>query len=1320
MRRMTLVQRHPAATVESVRSFRRFPLAKVGVWLLLLVVVAVGAVLASPQGQPPQGGFSQASAQPADSPRASAGESFSARAMPLEEGGYTSSSAETLPAFKWSAVQLEQDETINAVDNLFVTIPLLSGSILLAIANFLWLILLWVLRFALGADELLTFAAGPINAGVATVGGVLLFLAVPLFVFVSWKAIKAFISPGKGAGGFMILGKGILLMALLMVVVNASTTAAKGYDPAALAALEQAVNDCQAQAAADTGDLPSSVVYDECIKTATVVVDGVTTPVATVNTELTSQIDAAGTVPWFAKTVGTAASTVTGYAARFSDGFAETAARDNQEIAPNCVSYIRRMHEAYLEGDGDPTLSVVSKLWESTLYRSWMAMAFGEPQGEYDLPSMSMCRYAERVNGTSAEEQAAIQRAATPEIDIKGPVFTAHKWASPLRPGRNANLAMTAWVACTYDGGWKVSPAFAGAGDEEFQAKLAEDCTSIFTTGVPTDNAGSAADYLKDFGLWRLKCLIPACAGDITPPTPADAQDVPLAELYSKYDQYLVSINPDTDATLAPAREWMEAYKGMSGGSQLLHGLLALAVAIVMLITMGGLALGLFVAQFMLLVMLMLVPVILIMWVIGMDRKAGQLARVTFTLMVSQVFFIALLSIIIVLSRVFQQMSGVVLGPVPGADIVRTILLGASPIIAFFVVKKIAMMLGLGNIMKFSGALGFVAGSALKASGDRDAGLYAHSHNGQKSRLQKALTKGPLGHMDKASSDKILGAGVKHGWRGAKWGAKKAGKGAAAGAGFFRDMSSEEGRKKRRAERERRRGQREQQANLAKEDARLAQHSGGWRGATMGYVAELAASVGGLWAIGSRSRKAVLGTAGGNGKPGAQSGRGEGYVPGNDEVPVDAPAGAVLPEVAAPSYIDEAEARQSDRAVKRRIESIRKAEPGQHAKVVEDLYTSSLDAHAAALSGGQDPDLTTPTDAGMYRQAVADKVNVSPGDLLVGYSGLAAVKWTENRDDMRRLSLEALQDPSLWFAEEYGARRDGETADQYLARRRITTLEAGYATVDGELCDAFSIMGLDINSPEDRERIVKWQAGAADALLDGFVIDLKDVDTGAVIRATQVANSWAQRRVTEVAQRRESYVLDLVASLDQARSSAPYFDTRLGSLQAGFTNALESHASLLERRTPGESDEAVWESWHKVEKAKALFSEAIADCSRTRQTVVVASAFVGEDVDELLGKAASISKSTADGLEALEEVLSSAIFDKEATADVLDKATRLSLGEQINLRSTVEAIEKLVDERLSAIDALTLDSSVRLQSGAERLQSTRHLVEGLNAEPVPV
>jgi hypothetical protein len=594
-----------------------------------------------------------------------------------------------LPAWRWRSIELDVDTSggFMGITGGFKSFPAMIAEFFYLLAQWLWLIVLGVMKLGFDSKVLITAGTQSINAGAAFMADKMLYFAVPIAGIVAWRFVKEFVKLKTGliTGAFRSFTIFAVSFGMTYMVVDRSSYAVTNHKGDRDAQLEVA------------GTIPwmAREILD--------IVDNFTGPITDPVLKINVNADQEGLDEQIAGSAGKTPED--GDLTQRSTGAASTTVGK-----ATCQNYVEAIYGAYASGPSpEKTLIVVSRLWESTLYESWKGGAFGSPvtyvssEGPYasDIPERVMCHFAESETGTSAEEQQRIAHVAYGAgIPAYSDLSNVPAVFGPFDATNNKEerKAMTAWAACRLDGTtWSGQIEFDGA----WADSGTENVYDSLCAGVMTTNASMDGKFY-------------VFSGDVKEAT-ARGDTVHREQLRA-------------------AREYGTSYGGGSPGTRIMGGLISLLVAAAFIVTFGFLGLGLLVAMMLAVVFLALaLPASLMLAAIGRTKQAQPLFKMTVLSLLSHGLLTVILSLIIIISGVFRAL---ISNLTPGGFI-GALTSGLAPVAAFFAVRKVLKSLGMADILTPSGALGFAGAAALKAGG----GELALS--GKNMAAGKALSKLP-------------------------------------------------------------------------------------------------------------------------------------------------------------------------------------------------------------------------------------------------------------------------------------------------------------------------------------------------------------------------------------------------------------------------------------------------------------------------------------------------------------------------------------------------------------------------------------------------
>lgn len=412
---------------------------------------------------------------------------------------------------------------------------------------------------------------------------------------------------------------------------------------------------------------------------------------------------------------------------------------------PSCAYYNQRLYATYvdemlLQGRQSTSnaMTMVSYMWQRSMYDSWVQAAFGSPA----LGAPAACHYLERAAGITPIMQKAIagaQSNLSPYYDdsageMKPGPFTRQ---SDKKPNQASEMM---WSVCldrnTFRGAWgSIKP---------LDGKTASDICGKWWS---SETGPGTSDGLLEWGTH------PDMLKDTT------------------------GVDPN-NADLAEIKQYVESYWGHNSGQRLLASSTAGLTAVLYTMAFGMPAIGVLMAQFVLLFMLILLPWTLIL--LAAPGKNGQRNQVGIKLLkLTAAAFTTKLIFLIVLGATLTLMSALFSltfsnsvssydsasdGTTPLAAVTTS---GMSPnmmtfwsvlvpIISIIAMKQLMKAAGLGNLMGVGGAMGFATAAAQRTKEGKQA-VKALGGAAGKSKIAGKITAG----KEKLSQSKFGKEGVK-------------------------------------------------------------------------------------------------------------------------------------------------------------------------------------------------------------------------------------------------------------------------------------------------------------------------------------------------------------------------------------------------------------------------------------------------------------------------------------------------------------------------------------------------------------------------------
>jgi hypothetical protein len=1157
-----------------------------------------------------------------DSPTRTSSASTASSSVGTPSLGVRPGSSDFLPAWRWQNVELDQDQggLLGAVKSMPNSVAL----ILFALANFSWQLLLQITRLGMSAD-FVTPAAPAINAGVAQFSSLALaFGAVILAIVLYRSVVKGILKLSFGWPAIRDIVSALLLMALIMGLGNMSNDAAAAY-----------------KTAKDSGKSAAEIQEQ--------------------------QANFEGTMPWAIRSVtgmvdDFAASLSTGWGLRDRVGNAALGISEASDPTDQltCERYIDEIHNQYLNYKGtggvstsNATLSGMSRLWESTFYRSWTTAMFSTPAQSTDLGARVMCHYAESTNNIVPNEQAAIAVAAYEGFPNRtGRIFWEN---SKLEDDRRA---LVAWAMC------KLTP-------NGFDA----------TAELENSHGRSSLSHKLD------------CTKDSSPFSMSDrGLGHDNLDVFGNSEDALNSSNADKAGSLATARKWENAWFGQNPAERLLNGFLALAVSLGMLWALGFMAIGLVFVQFTLVVLLLLLPLILAFIVVTTEQRrknAVGLLKLIGTSVFTKFFFALIISILIEIAAVGQAIVNFLPG---GGGLFGQVLKGLMPLAALFVVRKILTQIGMGDILRPTGAVSFASKAAAMSTRNE----FAASVGGRIADRSMKMT-GASGMLRKAD---------RYAPEVDKW--NRAGRKARAA-----EIADEK-----EAKRERRADERKERGGGPLDRIKDWANTKGWnldrvddyaataaKGAALGVGA-----IGTGGAILAGGAPALLATGLYGGKKG-----GDAFDSWQEQrraraanTPEDARDMNSVPRIG--SVAADADLREHARARQRALDSGLSTDAVDQERVM-NAYQASIDRQF----GSDFTQFVDENEAFATRDAYALANGYQPEEVLVGMDGMM-MPLPVMKSQRQQLSVDQLSHWSHWLDDADKEPRKGEGSEQYMQRIFATGVSRGLVSSDGRSVDIWSKLGLDMSNANDRRRVESWRNGdRKDDLLSETVFQSRNSSAeSAMISATHQRrglqahevdrqDARAAQLVFQTVQTVRGDISSRISGTADRRREVEDIASRLVQARSGSDQVT---ARELAEQLRGEIDRYTRDSF---ELAQELL---------TTQTEMLVSTGRIQGLDKIEVHLADSMNRNVEVISAVDEALAAVLNNRGDVADLLNHfdSLRNHIREQgASLVSEANRAQQFLDEmdRHGRLDKARLGNATRSST------SIRSLVSGLGSRSFP-
>ncbi|MEV0405835.1 hypothetical protein [Actinoallomurus sp. NPDC050550] len=834
------------------------------------------------------------------------------------------------------------------------------------------------------------------------------------------------------------------------------------------------------------------------------------------------------TVPWMAKTVqgwfGEMSSSLTKLTELGSNGATAFYDSDPATAGPvSCVALDNTLYDQYGKdnldtemGDGVGGMQQVSKIEEITLDSAWMKAQFGDGDKDYPSPAKAACRDLEARSNVSVQEKLTAYDLSTG--NQPGTTTENMNRGYSIAPQDNEQVIMVAWGACKAAPNGRHSNGDNGTIPQWDQASgitgKSEACSVLYSE-----------DAVKGLGSWN---GAPAGAAN-------SRNIITLNQFYFNGKDELNKAfgdciaSPKDEVAKACRADWdfVSGWLGANQAERITQGLLSIIIAFVFLRVLGPMAIGLTMASVSLAALCMILPLLLLMFAAGAEggkkglKVAGAAAgaKAVFTLGMTFLTGFIALSYSVVQSSVAT----------PTPNFFQQVLEAGTPLAALILFKKGAKLLGLGDISKMTGALGFAGAAMLRATGDK------RLHRGAADRIshglgrigvgnkrlsaldEKSLQRRMLNNKATRAAAEAVGKGAKHVTRKPRAWARDQYK---AGEAWARDQYKA-GRSGVKRGRDNLLQWAKSQSPARRAAAYATLAGAGFASTAAGGMGALALPVmlgAGTAALGKtaqlvRGRLEPLG-------PLKNAMRMFQWLENPSEYAKGSAAGIVTTKNAGLAKV---QADDHHRNI------IRVRNSARHRMLVTDYVNDGLDKSVARLWGAGHWDGLNTTFKGLPTEEArnaaareqAAKMGLAPDRVMAGSHGLVApiLVHFDKHAGQRRIDPDTTVEQAglafNWLPEHMLRRGVNKTNDQWIADGYAMLRECGYITDNGKQVDAFAAAGLDTSDPKVRERVAAWIAGRQDdELVDKVTIKAR--------RPLDVA-MWASR----------DWVDDHVIMLDQ-------------------------------------------------------------------------------------------------------------------------------------------------------------------------------------------
>ncbi|MCO6009162.1 hypothetical protein NE236_29750 [Actinoallomurus purpureus] len=377
----------------------------------------------------------------------------------------------------------------------------------------------------------------------------------------------------------------------------------------------------------------------------------------------------------------------------------------------------------------------ISKIWEVTLVRSWVAAQFGDGTEQYPSPAHAACRELEAGSDVPMHEKLDAYDLSTG--NKPGTTRQDMVRGYMIAPQDNEQVIMVAWGACKADGNGRSSdhtiPQWDAASGISGKAK---GCNVLYSEGP-----------VKGLTSWWGGV---GPTGQMAAGTPGiftlnvfyfNGKD----ELNKAFGDCVASSNDETSRKCRADWDFVSGWLGANQAERITQGLLSIVIALVFLFVLGPMAIGLTLASVALAALCMILPLTLILFAAGAEQGKKGLKVTGAMAGAKAVFTLAMMCLTELIDVSYSVVQASVATPTP--NFFEQVLEGAVPLAALFLFKKGARLFGLGDISKMTGALGFAGAAALRATGDKDL------HRGAAERISQGLGQIGVGNKRLSALD---------------------------------------------------------------------------------------------------------------------------------------------------------------------------------------------------------------------------------------------------------------------------------------------------------------------------------------------------------------------------------------------------------------------------------------------------------------------------------------------------------------------------------------------------------------------------------------
>lgn len=478
--------------------------------------------------------------------------------------------------------------------------------------------------------------------------------------------------------------------------------------------------------------------------------------------------NSAGSPLWFTNLV----SQDTGYLAGAIGTIApKTTPPGSTASNPNCQTYVNALTKADASGGIGPALS---SLWLQSYAYPWATAQFGSTKAAQRV----YCHWLEWTNSEDVYGESYTAIAAGYPHASGNNIFAQHDNAryggiyGPFYWPSTPTQAMFAWAMCKYTGsGWQSPHEFYYLSVKGMGLQYAQ---NDYTWGqaAPTYCSGW---YNKGYGIYGQSFGPPRSS--TKNPFSYLATGSHIANAVGGNLASGTAANANTHAN-----SFFTTWNGSNPMGVVLGGFVTMFVSLFFGIVIGSLALGTLIAQLIILVVMGLLPLLFLVLAVPSVRRHGlEIAKAGIGLFLAKAVFTLVISLFVLLTIVIDSILMNVLGATSD-PLATTLLMVLAPLVAFFVLHRLARMLGFGHIFSVRGALAttgaFALGDMMGKQRQARENRYASNYAQGRTFHQRGLTN-PSKRALKSAAGAGMGAAraggrvAKQGGVAAKEGVKK-------------------------------------------------------------------------------------------------------------------------------------------------------------------------------------------------------------------------------------------------------------------------------------------------------------------------------------------------------------------------------------------------------------------------------------------------------------------------------------------------------------------------------------------------------------------